>query len=411
MDEIVTSRKMSSARKALLITLASFCLWASWDLLRSPSKTHAFGDRANGYFTDHFSHMNTTRLLPRAGLAIWQRPIKQMFPEYTAAERAALPEDVRGGASYVGTYKVPGWPMDKPLMSSWTHAPRNYPPGELLLFAPIAAVYHYTKLSFTWANRILILMCIAFTHAALYLFIRQYLEQPAGDGAIGFAALFVVYGAAIAWTLQGFYDMAAVAPLLVCGTMLERRRGVEAITAFCAAAFIHYRSFFLAPLVIYAAYLVVRERQWRGWGRSQRIMAGASVALSALSLYPFYLLWPWLHTAAMNNAINVWGPAVNKPAVFAFLIAWTLAAIALAWAMAWLDLAVLAWFAVMFTGLRETFPWHVLVPMAWLGVPVIAPDVRRLARARAVRLAFFLFVAVWVFRNPLMPTWMRALFR
>lgn len=412
MDELIPKKSMPPARKALYIALVSFVVWGSWELSRSPATTHSFGDLSGGTYTDHFSHMNVARLFPKAGLAIWSRPIKMLYPEYTASERAALPEDVRGGASHTGgTYKVPGWPKDKPLVASWTHAPRNYPPGDLLLFAPIAAMYHYTKLPAKWANRLLIFMCIVFSHAALYLFIRRYLEQPAGEESVSLFALFLVYNATIYWTLQGFYDMAAVVPLLICGGFLAKRRGVEAITAFCAAAFVHYRSFFFAPLVLYAAYIVIRDRQWRGWGRPQWVMAGLSAALSVLALYPFYLLWPWLHAATSNNLINVWGAAINKPAIYAFAIGWTLAAVGLAWARAWLDLSVLAWFALMLTGLRETFEWHVLVPMAWLGVPVILKDARRLAFARDVRLAFFLFMAAWIFRNGLAPTWIPTLFR
>jgi len=45
-----------------------------------------------------------------------------------------------------------------------------YPPGDMLLVAPIAALYHYTNLSFGGACHLLIGWFIVLAHSALFYF-------------------------------------------------------------------------------------------------------------------------------------------------------------------------------------------------------------------------------------------------
>jgi hypothetical protein len=71
---------------------------------------------------------------------------------------------------------------------------------------------------------------------------------------------------------------------------------------------------------------------------------------------------------------------------------------------AWLDLASLAWLALIVFNLREFFWWHMLVPMAWLGAPTARPMVR------AARLAFFMCLMSIVFNDAISPAWLKLLF-
>ena len=56
-------------------------------------------------------------------------------------------------------------------------------------------------------------------------------------------ATLLVWFPVVHWTLEGFYDVAMIAPLLLCWRYLGQRRGLAAGVAFCAAAFLHFRAY------------------------------------------------------------------------------------------------------------------------------------------------------------------------
>lgn len=399
----------SPARRALAVTALSLAVWLSW--VAFGTKGHAFVDLSNGNFTDHFSHMNAARLFPRVGADIWRKPVSGMLRSVSGPKLALLSPDVQaGGSSNGGVYLVPGWPPGKPMVTSWSNIPRLYPPGDMVLVSPVALAYHFTGLSARGANRALIMLFLVYAHAALYLFLRAYFEKSDGAGEVGLLTLFVVYSNSINWTLQGFYDLAAAVPLLLCAGYLRERRGLAAMTAFCAAAAIHFRAYFLVPWVLYAVYLVIRERQWRGWGRPAVVAIVAAVALAFTSLYAFYLVSPTFKGQSVNCPVHIWGAARDRAGLFAFGAVWVAAGVVFLRVRAWLDLSVLTWFAVMLTGMKEAYQWHTLIPMAWLGAPVIGARDGAVPLVRDTRMAVFLFMAIWIFRNQLIPIWLHALF-
>jgi hypothetical protein len=398
------------SKEALAACLVSFVVWAAWEMVRPG--VHPFGDLQNGIYSDHVAHMNIARVFPKAGLELWRTPIREIFPALTAEETAALPSDVRvGGSETGGIYRVPGWPRNKPLVANWTLQPRLYPPGELLLFAPAALLYHFTDIPARWMNRLLIVFCLALAHAAFFFFIRTYLSNAERNGPVDVLVLFLFWSNAVYCSLNGFYDMAAVIPLLLCGCYLVERRGAAAITAFCAAAALHFRAFFFAPLLIMALWMVIRDRQWKTWRAPQFTMMTVSMIMGAASLCTFFLVWPSFIEQEVNNIIRLDDSSGGAPALTVFLIIWSIAAAIFVRARAWIDLIILIWFAVMLTGIRQTFEWHICIPLVWLGLPVFFAEAQRVPLVRGVRVFAFLFMSVFIFRNTLMPVWLITVFK
>jgi hypothetical protein len=391
----VTLLRGSARRRALIVTLISLFAWEAWEGLRVFH--HPWGDLKGETYTDHLSHMNAARVFPRVGLDIWRRGYARLFRRLTPSEIKRLPRDVRsGGSGTGGIFAVPGWDPAKPLVSSWTSIPRNYPPGDMLLVAPVAALYALTPLSFTTANRLLLMLFLLYAHLALFwcleLAFEPMPEQLTREWA-RWLTIAVVYIEVIHWTLDGFYDAAALAPLILCARFLRDRRGLAAMAAFCVAAFIHFRAFFFAPWALYALVMTVRERQWRQWKLGGVVGLAAAGVLGALSLGVFFILWPSLSHVRIHNHLNPGSSPGWRVAVLLllFLVLVAGGARALYRSRAWLDLAVLGWMGLMLVSLREAYPWHALLAvLPWLCAPPSVEAPRDAGRVRVVRLVTWL---------------------
>jgi hypothetical protein len=355
-------------------------------------------------YTDHFSHMNTARVFPRIGRDLWRKSISEQFRTLTDEETKALPADLQGGASSTGgLYYVPGWNKSKPLATSWSGKSRMYPPGDLVLVAPISALYHYTKISFSDTNRLLIVWFVVLAHVSLFCFLLLHFEgQRTG---VEWLALFFLYSYMMRWTLEGFYDAATMGPLILSARYLGQRRGLAALVAYCVAAFIHFRAFFLAPWSIYAIFLIVKDRQWRTW--AWRDVPAMLVALffAATSLYVFYLDIPHLKASWPNNPLFSTASDTNLSLAWTFKVILVGAMVFLLGARAWWDALVLAWLGLIMFSLREFYWWHMLVPMTWIAAPA------RRELVRGVRIAFFVTATTLVLKETLAPTWIQSLYR
>jgi len=398
---------MRTPARILIATLISLCCWEAWEGLRV--FPDSWGDLTGANYTDHFSHMNAARLFPRVGLDTWRVPVDKMFPRLTPEQLAREPADLRAGGSYSGgVFEVDGWPAGKPLATSWSNNPRNYPPGDMLLVSPVAAAYHDTDLSFAGANRLLLMLFLLYAHVALYAMFTSLLlprtRTRTDDrwlARMQALTAAVVYVEVIHWTLEGFYDAAALAPLVLCARFVQQRRGLAAIVAFDVAAFIHFRTFFFAPWVIYALAMIVREQQWRQWRIVDWLALLVASALGAMSLGVFVILWPSLQNLPIHNYIHpgndpAWAALLLLP-LFAIGIA--VAARALWKVRAWLDLAVLGWLTVMMLALHEAYPWHMLLAvMPWLCAPPSVTAPADAVRVHVVRLAVLVGSIAMVFR-------------
>ena len=392
---------MSSAqvfRRALLITALSLAAWLTWNQLRVFK--HPWGDLSGGTYTDHFSHMNAARAFTRVGLDIWRKPAQELARPPTPAEQAAFPDDVHPGGSWKGAvYMMDGWPVTKPWVTSWGHKPRLYPPGDMILVAPAALAYHFTDLSLTQANRLLYALFLIYAHVAIFFIVLGVLEEPWRKMPILVVAALATYIQIIFWTFQGFYDAAAIGPLLLCARYLRERRGLAAAVAYAVGAFIHFRALFLAPLAVYAVWIFVQDRQWRALrGRDYGAMVTGALCGGA-TLTALALVAPTLSRQDVNNSVNLSVAAAHPGAVAAFSAVVLVTAGLVAWARAWLDLAMLGWLAVMWFRVNEAHEWHVVVWLSWLVAPVWIVREGKSEVVRAARLALLGYVAFRVMVN------------
>jgi len=393
---------LSARRKALLLTLISLFGWSVWNGFRHFE--HPWSDLSRGQFTDHFSHMNAARIFPRMGLDIWRVPIADRYRRLISQELDRLPEDIRVGASGTGgVFDVPSWPKNKPLAISWSNKTRMYPPGDMLLVAPIALLYHFTDLSFRDACRLLIGWFIVLTHVALFCFFLAYFEGK-GTG-IDWLICFFAYTQAMYWTLEGFYDAVAIVPLIVCLRFMAQRRGLAAGVAYCVGALLHFRVFFQAPWAIWALAIMVREKFWKRFGVREAIAVTFAVGCAGVSLFVFWLDWASLANVVVNNPLRHGSALENRALIWNFKVLLLACGVAFLWARAWFDLVSLAWLGLVALNLREAYYWHFLISSAWL----VAPARREMARG--VRLAFLMSVVAILFTSDMAaPNWFRLLY-
>lgn len=394
----------------LLFVVVSCVGWVTF-VERSPLY-HPWGDLSRGSFTDHFSHMNAARAFARIGPEIYKRGPKDVYPSPDPALYLRLPPDVRYGGSWTGgIYAVPGFRWDKPWVTSWSDRPRLYPPGDLLLVSPVAALYDLTDTSLAEACSLLIMLFLVYTHVSLYVGFRFVAPLLRLSTPVLWLSVVLLYLEAVHWALEGFYDFAVGAPLFFCLRYLKERRAIAAALAYCVAAFCHFRVFFLAPLSLYALWIFVEDRQWRGLRKRDWAALVAIVVLSVTTLWVFKVLYPFLKTMPITNPIHPAFWPVSKEATLWFLAVSAIALAIMAYAGAWVDAAILLWMGGMMLVLREAQPWHVLVLLVWLLAP---PFYARTDGAEAVRLSRLLmlaFGAIWMLRSHLWPTWMSMLWR
>lgn len=401
------ARRLWSAHAALIVTITSLCLWSAWELGRP--QTHPYGDLSRGSFTDHFSHLTTTRLFPLVGINIWTKPTRDFGRPLTDAETRRLPPDIPARGNNREVFAVDEWPIDKPLVASWTHLPRLHPPGDLVIIAPVALAYSVTSLSFTWANRLLILSFLICAHVSLFFYFQAWM-RPRRASAVGFLTMLVVYGEVIHWTLEGFYEAAILAPLFLCAKWIYERRMLAAVVAYVVAATIHFRAFFFAPWLLYAAFSVLSDGHWRTWRARDAAAAFIAGILGATSLFVFALAWPTLKAMPVTYSPLSFAPGQPVPhALLAYVLVLGVVGAALVYARAWMDVAVLMWLTLMFVSLREAYEWDLITLLAWLGAPLDSPP-KRAALARDARLYFVLFCGAVLFRSTLAPVWIAKLF-
>ena len=393
---------------AVALCALSFTGFSTWELTR-PAYTPLMD--LSGVFTDHFSHLNAARVFTRFGLEVWRKPLTSLLPRPTKEQADNLPPDVFYCSDCV--FLMPGW--DKPVLQSWPQVVRFYPPGDMVLTAPLAALYHFTPLSATATNRLLLVLILACAHLGLLVLLDSLLQAPE---ALRWHVLLPIYlgaNAILHWSLEGFYDVAMIAPLLLCWRALANRRGLAASVWFCAASFLHFRAYYYVPWAIAAAVLVLREKQWRAWTRLDWTAAAAGALMGASSLGSYFLaLRGLLDFNTYLSPLVITKDHVDRPMLVLALLVALAAVAAFAAARSWLDVLMVPWLALVLTTVRQTMPWYMLALVPWLcslprpGHPERAPLVFD------ARVLIFLFLAV-IHYDPRFgidgaPIWLSRLF-
>jgi hypothetical protein len=337
---------------------------------------------ARGGFSDHYAHMNAARLFPRMRTKFWTTPIDDFVPVASDSQTRLAPADLQGLG---GLRAVPGWPVDKPFVGGWTHIAQPYPPGEILLMAPLALAYHFTALSFTMVCHALILWFLLASHAALWLVLRNTPEQ---GRAFYLGCALAAFGYVVFWTLRGFYDAAAMAPAIWAGACIGRRRWLAACVALSCAFFIHFRAMFYLPWALLAVTELLQARAWRSWEGREWVAVALAVALAASSAYTLILVSPTLGQLPLANPIHPGDVSVLPVTVFA--VSACIAAGLFLREQAYFDGALLLWMTLMLISIRQLQMWHPFMLLPW----VFAPARSTLVRFARVEWLVVLTVAV-----------------
>lgn len=384
----------------LAVTLASLTFWTFWNYSRP--LCHTYADLSCGAFTDHFSHVALARMFTKAGFEIYQRPRGELGRPLTVEENAALPSDLRDR----GALGVDGWPPDKPYLSSWPQIASFYPPGDLVMFAPIAAAYSWTDMSFTEMNLLTIELLLVYSHVTVFFMLLVATRARRID-ATQALAIVVGYFVVMRWTIEGFYDGSWIAPLVLTPLFLARRAGFAAATTFAMSLFAHYRALFLLPWGVRGAVDVLVERQWRQWTWGKTAMTAATLVMGALTTTTFLLAREAMEAHQRTNPFNPSFDAFDKANLVALALVTMPAAAVFVWKRVWLDLITVAWVYGLITQLPELYPWDAVALVPWLVAPALAPGendpVVRGARAGAA-----LLVMSVVFAYPFDLQWFRA---
>ena len=382
----------------------SLALWLGLTLFRAPC--HTFADLECGHYTDHLSDMNITRALATEGTVVWTRPLDELGRPLSNEQAEALPRDV---APYSGSARsLRGWPDDKPFLSSFDQLPSLSPPGGLLLTAPVAAAYHFTNLSFTDANQLLIASSLVFAHISLWIVLRTVIWR--GPSTMGYLGWFILYGETIHMTLFGFSEAAVIGPLVLCGWALARRNGLAAAAWFAVAASLHFRALYFLPLLVFALFLIARDRAWKSWTAPQWLIAALTVVIGALTAITFFVVMPAFQDIRLTNDFHYENLLEHKDVAVMFALTVIVLAGSFAFASSWTDVALIVWVAIMTLFVRESYPWNVLTLLAWLALPIAARAKERMVRD--IRVAALLVIAMGLFNHGSFgaPEWIAKVF-
>jgi hypothetical protein len=231
--------------------------------------------------TDHVAHVGETRLFPRLGPPMWRIPALELFRRLTPAEIEALPADLR---TYAHAFPqdmqfVPGYPPSRPLVMNFPHVPRVYPPGVYLFGAPSAFLYHYGFISFGASNRLFLALLALSWFVAVLAWTRWWREsQPSFLRQVGAA---VIVGYSYYWTMEGFYDIAAVALVSLALEAGRQKRAGWAAFSGGLSVLVHPRLFMLAPAIGGEFWSALRSWQKLAWRERALFVAGALCFLGA----------------------------------------------------------------------------------------------------------------------------------
>jgi hypothetical protein len=240
---------------------------------------------------------------------------------------------------------------------------------------------------------------IVLAHVALYFFFLTFFENR--SSGIDWLACFFVYSQVMYWTLEGFYDAAAMVPMVLCARFLSRRRGLAAGLAYCAGAFVHFRVFFQAPWALLAAWIMLRNKQWRRLRRRDVAAILLSVAFALAALYVFWLDWASLAKVPLNTPLR---EGADRAVIWNFKVLLLACALAFLVCRAWFDLVTLAWLGLVLFSLRELCVWHLMISMSWVAVR------SRVEAARGIRLAFLISTTAILFGDTFALNWLPRLY-
>jgi hypothetical protein len=405
---IATSRQALAMRALLLSIASSFVALSTFVWRHGAWPT---GGWTTGS-TDHLSHVGSVILLWHRGLSVWRKPLAELCP-------VVAREGVYFAFPWHDVCSLPERAGLAPIVTNWRQFPRPYPPGWALWHAPGAILHETTSIGLHALARLLVIQDLLAAHVAIALLavlLFSPIEPLAHDGhqrarahdAGTFALRIVVFllasGELIRWSMLGYYDGAAIACALVALLRLRDARHDSALLWLAGSLFLHYRALWLAPIFVFVAAEIVRQR------RLATPRVAAASLLVVLSLGAFALVWPALRRFPVTNPIAWLHFDRGNAEHWDLVIPLAAAAAILVRARALLVLATVGFQLFVLTRTRQVQSWHALSFLPIVGLARIAPG-----RRGGAELACATILVVeyrQVFRDvPLPGDWLATIFR
>ena len=275
----------------------------------------------------------------------------------------------------------------------WPPLPVIYPPGLMALFLPFGVASNVGALADPTVHMLMVIFFGVAAVAASFQLHRTLRSKY--DPAL--AALLVVFGATLymQWGLDGFVDPLVAGIALLGVYWADRGRHGAGLMALVTALSLHFRLWYLWPVVIT---LVLR-----GWRDMRPWQLVASGVLGAVSLGAFVLAAP-----AVSGLNDIPGIEPNRLALTDGASAGELAAVVAATALLVVvyvsdrDLAAVASIALLLVLVFAVDQWQ-----AWY--PILTTPVFALVRGRIAQAALVVAVLqLWLFLGGF-PDVMRAL--
>ena len=355
-------------------------------------RRHPFSDLSGGDKTDHIAHMHMARLFPRLGFAVYRVPLERLLTSLDDEARRQLPVDERVAASDHGrdVYEVPG---ARPAYVSWSALPRPYPPGDMLAFAPVAALYEWTPLPFALANWMLVVSCLIYAHVGLFLLWQAIHDDWDASPLVRWGICLLVAVPILRFALDGFYDVVMIPPLFLSARWLHEGKWSRAAMAFYFAFFLHYRALFFAPYAILA--LVHACRSPNDWGSRDVFSLLMTCLLGGIASYTLFLVQPWLHAFPLTNPVNLAGRHFGASIGY---VAFALFIVLAFWRVdARLDAAISVTLFALLISVRQVQAWHIIALIPWIAAPTSrgarSPWPARIIRGAATAFVYLVLVS------------------
>ena len=215
-------------------------------------------------------------------------PLHTLEPDYTdhARHTYAAWSSLSIGTR-IWTDPVVEWDVEaRSVVERWPTMPHSYPPASVLVFLPFGVVANTGLLPVEVVNVLAVaLFGAAGVWAALLLW--RALE-PAYPRALALVVVVLAAVELVKWGLDGFFDTAAVGCALAGIVALQRGRDRNALLWLALAFGLHFRLWYLAPVLVLAA---VRHRRFDVASGIAALLLVAS-AVTAVWLRPALVALP-----------------------------------------------------------------------------------------------------------------------
>lgn len=254
-------------------------------------------------YTDHYSHVFATLLLPHRGFDIYAKPMEEVC-HYKLPRVGPQPLKARHECN------IDERKEQRSLYINWRNNPRVYPPGSQAYSLLEAALWQHTGISFKNLNLIIVVKYLL--AAQLFLWLMLFFRFHLGHSAhsrhwtilrsiiIGYAYLECLH-----WSMMGQYDVIAVSFNFLAIFYFIQKRFLISALVWSIAVFLHYRSLWFLSIFCISMYNFLKEKQKTNFvlNKKEIAMVIAIGLIGVVSATSFFMSYPFFSKFNQSNPI------------------------------------------------------------------------------------------------------------